>query len=345
MKDVLRTELQGEEEATESAAQATRPDRAGSSSASVGSPLMLARRLRETLDDMLEGCQIIGFDWRYLYVNDAAASHGRTTKDELLDRTMMEAYPGIEETEMFAALRRCMEERAPARLDNEFTYPDGQTGWFELNVEPAPEGILILSTDITDRKRTEESLRRTARALRTISGCHRAEMEATDEIELLQEVCRVIVEVAGYSLAWVALAGDEEESFVPVAYASSGEGDLEGAGLICAEALKGAAELAMSGRKPVICNNIHSDPQFSSWQEEAICQGCASCIALPLVADPEVLGVLNICAPGAEAFDGEEAEILGELADGVAHGLVGLRSRARSGALHGELAKLERQYA
>lgn len=68
--------------------------------------LMGEDRYHRTLDNLLEGCQIIGFDWRYLYVNDAAARHGRLTKDELLGFTMMERYPGIEKTEMFAVLRR-----------------------------------------------------------------------------------------------------------------------------------------------------------------------------------------------------------------------------------------------
>ncbi len=79
-------------------------------------------RLRGTLDHMMEGCQIIGRDWRYLYVNDTAARHGNLTKEELLGRTMQEAYPGIENTPLFAAMRRCMEERVPRTMENEFVY-------------------------------------------------------------------------------------------------------------------------------------------------------------------------------------------------------------------------------
>jgi PAS domain S-box-containing protein len=115
-------------------------------------------RYHRTLDNMLEGCQIIGFDWRYLYVNDAAAGHGHRAKDELLGRTMMEAYPGIEDTDMFAVLRRCMEDRAPNHIENEFAYPGGATAWFELSIQPVPEGIFILSIDITDRKKAEEQI-------------------------------------------------------------------------------------------------------------------------------------------------------------------------------------------
>jgi PAS domain S-box-containing protein len=116
-------------------------------------------RYRHLLDAMLEGCQIIGFDWRYLYVNDAVAQHGHQAKEILLGHTMMEIYPGIENTELFAALRRCMNERTPQQMENEFAYPDETKGWFELSIQPVPEGIFILSIDITERKRVDQQLK------------------------------------------------------------------------------------------------------------------------------------------------------------------------------------------
>lgn len=116
-------------------------------------------RFRGTLDNMLEGAQIIGHDWKYLYINGTAARHGARTKEELLGRTMMEAYPGIEETEMFRILRRCMEERTSHSMENEFRHADGSLAWFDLSFQPVPEGIFILSYDISERKRSEKLLR------------------------------------------------------------------------------------------------------------------------------------------------------------------------------------------
>ncbi|OGF27688.1 hypothetical protein A2303_00465 [Candidatus Falkowbacteria bacterium RIFOXYB2_FULL_47_14] len=120
-------------------------------------------RFRGTLDNMLEGCQIIGFDWRYLYVNNTAALHGRAVKEDLIGRTMMEAYPDIEKTALFAVLRQCMEQRKPVALENEFVYPGGNSGWFKLSVQPAEEGIFVLSIDITEKKRIEAEMRNLAR--------------------------------------------------------------------------------------------------------------------------------------------------------------------------------------
>jgi PAS domain S-box-containing protein/putative nucleotidyltransferase with HDIG domain len=110
------------------------------------------------LDNLLEGCQVISFEYRYLYVNEAVAKQGRRSREELVGHTMMELYPGIETTQMFSLLIECMSERKPAELENEFTFPDGSVGWFALKIEPVPEGAFILSIDISERKRAEIEL-------------------------------------------------------------------------------------------------------------------------------------------------------------------------------------------
>jgi PAS domain S-box-containing protein len=125
----------------------------------------LNRRYRDTLDHMMEGCQIIGFDWRYLYINRSALVHAEKSADELIGHTMMEAYPGIENTELFAAMKTCMEHRAPCQMENLFRYPDGHEAWFDLSIQPAPEGIFVLSMDTSERKRAHIKLSETVAKL------------------------------------------------------------------------------------------------------------------------------------------------------------------------------------
>jgi PAS domain S-box-containing protein len=141
-------------------------------------------RYRTTLGSILESCQLIGFDWRYLYLNDAAAIQNRRPNDVLLGRTMMEAWPDIAGTAVFAMLQRTMQERTAHRAEIEFVFPDGSQGWFDVRSQPVPEGIFVLSIDISVRKSAEMALRElndtleqkvAARTAEAADARHRAE--------------------------------------------------------------------------------------------------------------------------------------------------------------------------
>ncbi len=123
-------------------------------------PIKMNGRTINTLDNMLEGCQIIGFDWRYLYLNDAADKHNRRPKEELLGQKYMDMWPGIEATEVFTVIKRCMEKRSARQMENEFIFPDGTKGCFSLSIQPIPEGVFILSFDISERKQAEDILQK-----------------------------------------------------------------------------------------------------------------------------------------------------------------------------------------
>ena len=115
-------------------------------------------RFRTTLENMIEGCQIVGFDWRYIYINKMAEKHNRREKAEMIGKKMTDVWPGIDQTEVFAMEKKCMTERTIQYMENHFVFPDGKAGWFELRMQPVPEGILILSVDITERKTAEKEL-------------------------------------------------------------------------------------------------------------------------------------------------------------------------------------------
>jgi hypothetical protein len=121
-----------------------------------------------TLENLLEGCQIIDFEYRYLFINNAAAKQGNKTSEELLGHKMMEMYQGIEITLMFSVLRQCMQERIPRQMENEFIFEDGTKGCYLLSFEPVPEGVFIMSTNITKRNQAEEALKESEERFRSI---------------------------------------------------------------------------------------------------------------------------------------------------------------------------------
>lgn len=114
--------------------------------------------LQSVMNEMIEGFQVISPEFKYLYVNETVAKQGKRKKDELLGKTMMQCYPGIEKTQVFANIKKCLKEKKRIQLDNKFVYPDKSEAWFHLFIQPCKEGVVILSVDITKRKELEAKL-------------------------------------------------------------------------------------------------------------------------------------------------------------------------------------------
>ncbi len=113
-----------------------------------------------TLDNLLEGCQIINFDWKYIYLNKTAAIHNQRPNSELLGKTYMDMWPGITETNVYQKIKSCLEERKLYHLETEFLFSTNEKRWFDLSIQPVEEGVFILSIDITKRKQSEIVLQR-----------------------------------------------------------------------------------------------------------------------------------------------------------------------------------------
>lgn len=119
-------------------------------------------------DHLIEGVQIISRDWKYLYVNEAISIHSALSKEKLLGHTLMEVYPGIEETELFSRIKACMEQCTTDKLQVEFNFPHRAVGHFELRIQSVPEGVLILSIDVTEQRKTEQALKQSEERYRMI---------------------------------------------------------------------------------------------------------------------------------------------------------------------------------
>ena len=133
-------------------------------------------------------------------------------------------------------------------------------------------GIMGIIEDITERKRMAATLRQASRALKAITECHQALIRATNETELLHEVCRIIVEVGGYRMAWVGYAEDDANKSVrPVAQTGFDEGYVEKLNLTWADKARGRGPVGTAIRtgEPAVCRDTLTDPDFAPWRAEA----------------------------------------------------------------------------
>ena len=204
-----------------------------------------------------------------------------------------------------------------------------------------------LQAEITERKRAEEQLRSVDRARRALKSCNQALIRARDESQFLQDLCRVIVHDAGYSLCWVGYAEQDEARTVrPMAHAGCEEGYLRTVNVTWADTERGhgPAGTAIRTRDAVVIKDATRDPRFAPWRAEALKRGYASIVGIPFMIGPDLVGAMTIYASTPDAFDEEEVKLLRELANDFSYGVVTLRMRTEHEKAEETLRESEQRY-
>jgi signal transduction histidine kinase len=200
----------------------------------------------------------------------------------------------------------------------------------------------------TAAERTEsEELRHVNRTLRALSKSSHAMLHATCESELLEEVCRIVVEDCGHALVWVGFAEEDvDKSIRPAAHAGFETGYLDTLRLTWADTERGRGPTGTAIRTgvPSYCTNMRTDPRLAPWREEAMRRGYASSVAVPLIADGRAFGALTIYARDPDPFSEDEKELLVELANDLAHGITTLRLRASRARAEEALRESEQRH-
>jgi len=275
-------------------------------------------RYRHVLDTMMEGCQIIDFDWRYLYVNEVvAAQQARLRPDDMLNHTVMELYPGVENAELFAVLRQCMEGSVPAHMETQFSFPDGRLRWFELSIQPVREGIFILSTDITGRKRAEEKIQTQNRRLKALREIDTAILSA-DPVENIVGAAlshiRELIDCRRASLTLIDWATNEaltfdvrtiNETAVP-------------SGTRMPLALFQDMLQTLSKNQPVLINDLRALADPPPQIQSVIREGLRSLCILPLFSQSRLSGAFSMSSEITDFFDEEKINLGREVANQVA---------------------------
>lgn len=222
-----------------------------------------------------------------------------------------------------------------------------------------------LQREIAERRRAENELQmahadlerrveeRTAdlaqanRMLNILSECNLALVRATEEPALLQEICRIIIDLGGYPLVWIGYAEQDDERRVrPMAQAGFEEGYLDTVDITWADTERGRGPTGTAIRtgEPCIVKDIQTDPSFAPWRHEAVRRSYASSIALPLKREGRVFGALNIYAAAPNAFPAEEVRLLMELAGDLAFGITSLHERQARRLAEEALRRSEEKY-
>jgi PAS domain S-box-containing protein len=230
---------------------------------------------------------------------------------------------------------------------------DSQIKWVheKAELEYEKDGTLTggfgTVTDITERKKREEELYRLNRTLRALSDSTQAMMRAKDESDYIQEVCDIIVKDCGHKMVWVGFAeNDQAKSVRPVAFSGFEKGYLETLKISWADTERGRGPTGTAIRtgKASLCRNVPTDDAFKPWRAQALERGYASSVSLPLMSSQTAFGALTIYSTQMDPFTEDEVDLLTELTNDLAYGILAIRSRAARDEAQKALSESERKY-
>jgi PAS domain S-box-containing protein len=92
-------------------------------------------------------------DWRYTYVNHAAAQILHKTPEELIGKHVWnEVFPELVGGVAYQAMHRAVTEQVPVAWDE---FGKAIQRWVEVNAYPSAEGLAVYFRDVTERKQAE----------------------------------------------------------------------------------------------------------------------------------------------------------------------------------------------
>jgi PAS domain S-box-containing protein len=270
--------------------------------------------------------------FQILEVNQSFEKQVGYSTEDLNGKTCEEAAPNEIMRILPAKCHQCVKTGSIIKEETLVDLAQGPRA-FHLTLMPVRDTfghihrIVGLLRDITERRNSEQAMKRLNRALKTLSSGNEALVRATSEHELLEKMCRVVVNIGGYQLAWIGFS-QHDQNLTPVAWAGNGIAfDAIRAYHQQTEQPADTTTLALQTGATQVVHDIEEHPTQTPFHAALGEQGIKACLKLPLSDVSSCFGVLAIYSTDKNAFDDDEVSLLKEMANDLSYGIHSLRGR------------------
>ena len=286
----------------------------------------LADRYAHLMDQASDVILVTDLDGHILEANQAAASlYGRAP--EALKGVHLRELRAPEAEGGFTAQFRRVHAGAPVRYESLHLGGDGARVPVEFSARQVLFGdtpaILIFIRDISEQKAHEAEISRLVRLYDALSQVDQAIVKAEDRDTLLATLCRIMVQNAKVTMAWVGWDDPRTHQVAVAAQCGDSGGYLARIKVRSDDSPEGRGPMGVvlrSGR-PRIAADFKSDPEYQPWLAEARRAGFASSAAFPIREQGKVVGALSIHATDEDFFGPQEVALLEEAAGDLSFAL------------------------
>lgn len=220
--------------------------------------------------------------------------------------------------------------------DTRFIHKDGHVIFTSLDAKAVnlPDGkldhVIVMIDDISERVQANHKIKRINQIYAALSQSNEAIIRCQNAEELFQDVCKVVVNVGGMTLAWIGIV-DTRSQKVRVAGAY-------GTGLHYLEKIQisvnpdnphgqGPTGTAIRESKPYWCSDNRQDPKLLPWLERQISFGFRASASIPICSLGQTIGALTFYTDQVFPFDVEERGLLIEMAMDIGLALDSLNAK------------------
>jgi two-component system, chemotaxis family, CheB/CheR fusion protein len=280
------------------------------------------RRMVTILHDSNDAITVQDFGGKILAWNRGAVQMYGWSEDEALDMSVLDITPEHKHLETIDLYKRLQRGESIRSYETQRRRRDGQVidVWMTLTAlvgeDERPVGVASTERDITERKQTQQMLMFEKRSLLALNRWYRTLLEHQGEQSLLDVGCRVLVEAAGYQVAWIGKPqNDDAKNIIVLAWEALETYGEAGQKLqVLVENSYQAAQRALRRRHPVVASDLHK----TNRQEQDKEFDYSASLMLPLIYNNQPWGVLAIFAAEPDAFIEREVDNLKALANSLA---------------------------
>jgi two-component system CheB/CheR fusion protein len=260
------------------------------------------RRLGTVLRDSNDAVTVQDFNGKILAWNRGASQLYGWKEAEALTMNGLQMIPENTRAEVADLYQRLSKGESIRSFETPRLTRDGRTLdiWMTLTAltDDAKQPVAVATTerDISDRKQDGQIFFFENRALKALNHWYQTLLDTVETTpqSLAEAACRVLVEKAGYRLAWIGkVKQDKAKTITPIAWVGLENGEPER----FTETGRESLDLALSSGEPVKVRN-RSTNQYTNASKPRY----ESLLALPILSEMNPLGVLVIYADEPDAF-------------------------------------------
>jgi PAS domain S-box-containing protein len=184
-------------------------------------------------------------------------------------------------------------------------------------------GISKIVRDISPLRQREGEAVKLSRLYEALSQINQAIVRNHSRAELLDQICHVLVDKAGFTLAWVGWHEAETQRIVPLAISGEFADFVRSIRVYADERPEGRGPTGAAFRSGTryISNDMFADSGTLPWREGMTRHGLRSAAVFPIRENGSIRGTLSVYSDRVDFFQEREISLLEEAAADIGFGL------------------------